>query len=116
MLKTINNQNKTSFVNNHNNNLLYELSVDEASVIIGGYTLVNNTNGRQYFSTLGPTRFPKNRDLVPGGEDNYPGQENYILYREKDDPFTPVIFPVDDPEGTYEFAAQNGVTSIKRLF
>ncbi|MFN5952906.1 MAG: hypothetical protein ACK6A9_12180 [Dolichospermum sp.] len=89
--------------------LLQELSSDESSVFIGGFSLVNDTDRTQTFNTFGQTVPSKRSVLQPGQSGNYSGE--FVTYNSSRDGYTPTQQPVD-PNGAYHFYTQGNNTIL----
>ncbi|MDZ8238918.1 MAG: hypothetical protein RMZ69_17535 [Nostoc sp. ChiQUE01a] len=113
MLTMIDTQEKISLSYDTNNDLFTDLSSEEASVFTGGYRLGNISGTTQEFATLGQTAGINKRTLYGGNEIEIDPRENYILYFEKLNPFTPKLFTVEDTGGRYRFNVENGNTVVQ---
>ncbi|MEH2183631.1 hypothetical protein [Nostoc sp.] len=72
-----------------NDNLLSELSFDEASEIMGGFTVTNNSGSTRGFYNFGQSVLPQQQVLQPGQSGSYNGE--YILYNSSTTQFKPAL-------------------------
>ncbi|MBD2293138.1 hypothetical protein H6G06_06465 [Anabaena sphaerica FACHB-251] len=109
MLQTTDSKNTASFFNSSNEHLLLELNSHEASAISGGFSLANDTDRTQTFSTFGATVPSQRYVLQPGGSGNYGG--DYVQYNSSRDAYVPIQQQVD-PNGSYHFITQGNNTRL----
>ncbi|MBW4423780.1 MAG: hypothetical protein KME50_04755 [Nostoc desertorum CM1-VF14] len=92
MLKTTSQTEKDSFsitFDDLDENSLSELSSDQASEIIGGGEVINDTNATRVFYDFGPNKVPERQALQPGETLDFDGQ--YILYNSSRTGFVPQL-------------------------
>ncbi len=81
--------------------ILSDLSSDEASVIIAGFSVTNSLTGQKSFYTLSATQPPTSHLLNSGASGTYTG--SHILYNSSLSEYKPVLKSIDDPNGSYSF-------------
>ncbi|MEH2318347.1 hypothetical protein [Nostoc sp.] len=92
MLKTTSKTGKNAFslrFDDLDQNCLSELSSNEASEIIGGFTVNNDSGSTKSFYTFGQFVQPKRQVLQPEQSGNYNGE--YILYSSSRTTFEPTL-------------------------
>ena len=79
---------------------LSELSSEQASNIVGGFTLKNNTEAPRIFYNFGEKSPLKQQTLQPGESGTYPGE--FILYNSSASKpgISPAVFKAD-PSGSF---------------
>ncbi|WP_375478307.1 hypothetical protein [uncultured Nostoc sp.] len=107
MLQTTSKAGKDSFsisFDNQDDNLLSELSYDEASEIMGGFTVTNNSGSTRGFYNFGQNVVPQQQVLQPGQSGNYNGE--YILYNSSITQFKPALSQQLGATDTVSFTLQ----------
>lgn len=92
MLKTTSKTKKDSFsirFDDLDDNSLSELSSDESSEIMGGFTVNNDSGSTRAFYTLAGTVDPQRQVLQPGQSASYSGE--YILYNSSKTVYEPTL-------------------------
>jgi len=81
-------------------NCLSELSSEQASNIVGGFTLKNNTEAPRIFYSFGEKLPLKQQTLQPGESGTYPGE--FLLYNSSASTpgISPAVFKAD-PSGSF---------------
>ncbi len=110
MLETNYRNNTTSFSNNCDAYLLQDLSFDqifsdlssdEASGIIAGFSVKNSLTGQKSFYTLSATQVPTQYTLNSQQSGTFSG--SHILYNSSLSTYKPVLQSIDDQNGSYSF-------------
>ncbi|TBR58299.1 hypothetical protein BLD44_010025 [Mastigocladus laminosus UU774] len=110
MLETNYRSNTTSFSNSCDkyllgdlscDQILADLSSDEASVIIAGFNVKNSLTGQKSFYTLSVTQPPTQHLLNSQQSGSYTG--SHILYNSSLSTYKPVLQSIDDQNGSYSF-------------
>ncbi|MCC5654879.1 hypothetical protein LC609_34975 [Nostoc sp. XA013] len=92
MLKTTSQTEKDSFsitFDDLDENSLSELSSDEASEILGGFTVINDSGETRAFYNFGASVLAERQVLQPGESADYDGE--YILYNSSRIRFEPTL-------------------------
>ncbi|MDZ8187640.1 MAG: hypothetical protein RMX96_22665 [Nostoc sp. ChiSLP02] len=100
---------KSVFSNSFNQDLLGDLSCDEASEIFGGFSLKNETDRTQTFYPFASNIERQRQVLQPGESNNYKG--NFVDYNSSRSGYIPVLASVD-PNGSYHFITQGDMTRL----
>ncbi|MBD2628298.1 hypothetical protein [Trichormus variabilis] len=94
---------RDAFVDDYNNDFFSELSDQDASVIVGGFRITNDTNRNIVFYSFGETQEPQRNSLRPGSRRNISG--DYVLYDSRLGPgYAPVIEQLGD--GSHRFSSR----------
>ncbi|MHC5774427.1 hypothetical protein [Nostoc sp.] len=113
MLETTSKTVKDSFFisfDDLDDNSLSELSSNEASEIIGGFTVINNSGSTRGFYNFGQNVVPTQELLQPGQTGSYNGE--YILYSSSTAQFAPVLSQQLAPTDTVSFTLQGASTIV----
>jgi hypothetical protein len=91
---------KDTSLNAFDENCLSELSSEQASNIVGGFTLKNNTEAPRIFYNFGEKSPLQQQTLKPGESGTYPGE--FLLYNSSagSSGLSPAVFKAD-PSGTF---------------
>jgi hypothetical protein len=100
---------ETVWSNSSNEDLFHELSCDEASTIVGGFLLKNDTDKTQTFYPFAANIERQREVLQPGGSGNYAG--SFVDYNSSRTDFIPATATVD-PNGQYHFITQGDMTRL----
>jgi hypothetical protein len=94
------NTEKDSSLIGFDKNCLSELSSEQASNIVGGFTLKNNTQSPRIFYNFGEKLPVQQQTLKPGETGTYPGE--YLLYNSStaQPGISPAVFKAD-PSGSF---------------
>ncbi|MBE9256156.1 MULTISPECIES: hypothetical protein [Aphanizomenonaceae] len=99
---------KTANISLQKDTLLIELTAEESSSIVGGFTIRNDSGGTRRFYNLGANVPAQVQTLQPNTEGTYDGE--YIIYNTSKTGFEPVLVKVD-PTKTASFRQEgNGIT------
>ncbi|MEH2296835.1 hypothetical protein [Nostoc sp.] len=114
MLKTTSKTGKDSFsirFDDLDENCLSELSCNEASEIIGGFTVINDSGATKGFYNFGALVSPQAEVLQPGQSATYNGE--YILYNSSTTQFQPTLSQALNPTDTVSFRLQGNQVVLK---
>lgn len=90
-------------------NWLSELSSEEASSVVGGFQVVNDSGGTRRFYNFGANLVPQSQTLQPDQQGDYQGE--YILYNTSQTGFEPALVKVD-PTKTASFVLKGDAVSV----
>ncbi|MDZ8187732.1 MAG: hypothetical protein RMX96_23130 [Nostoc sp. ChiSLP02] len=93
-----------------NENSLSELSSDEASEIMGGFTIRNDSGSTRRFFIFGAFLDPEVQLLQPGETGDYDGE--YILYNSSRTSFSPTLSSRINPDDALRFERQGNKIAI----
>ncbi|MBD2245156.1 hypothetical protein [Nostoc sp. FACHB-888] len=113
MLKTTSQTEKDSFsitFDDLDENSLSELSSDEASEILGGFTVINDTNSTKAFYNFGASVLAERQVLQPGQSADYDGE--YILYNSSRTAFQPTLSRRLAPDDFVSFRQEGNNTIV----
>ncbi len=91
-------------------NSLSELSADEASEIIGGFTVINDSGETRAFYNFGASVLAERQVLQPGETADYDGE--YILYNSSRTRFEPTLSERLAPDDFVSFRRQGNNTIV----
>lgn len=104
----ITNTHKNTTTGNFQSLIFQELTAEESSNIVGGFTVRNDSGGTRRFYNLGANVAAQLQTLQPNAEGTYDGE--YAIYNKSTTGFEPVLVKVD-PTKTASFRQEgNGIT------